>query len=459
MAYTIIDRTLNGKRSSGNRTKFVRRVKKTIKDQIRKQISEGNIDDLVTNKGRKVTVPKKDLSQPTFNPGKDGVKEGINTGNKKFIQGDRIDRPKGGAGGGGKGASKDGEGQDNFEFNLTHQEYLDMFFEDCELPHLRDTVITKTDKFAWKRAGFSTDGPAAQLNIERTMRFSKGRRIGLKRKGKKAKLLKLEIEEAHLAITLAEMKAEPSVSKQAIEGMELRLEEVRKQIKGIKRKLKAVPFIDDVDLRYNRHEKVPIPTSQAVMFCLMDVSGSMGQHEKEMAKRYFMLLYLFLTRNYERIEVVWIRHHSTAKVVDEEEFFKSRETGGTIVSTALEMMVNVINNGVENSSTGKREGPYSPKEWNIYGSQASDGDNWGEDSHVVVDMMKQNILPLCQYFTYIEIGDKSGRWDSDLWPHYETVARAYEHFQMKKVEDAADIYPVFQQLFRKSRRVEQHAKT
>lgn len=434
-SHTIIDRTLNGKRSSGNRQKFVKRVKDKLRDQIKKQVAEGNIDDLVKGKGRKVTVPKKDLEQPTFGHGKGGQKDTVHPGNKEFVEGDRIPRPPEGGGKGGKGASdKDNDEQDSFGFELTHEEFLDFFFEDCELPDLKDTVIAKTDKFQQKRAGFSTDGPAALLNIERTMRTSKGRRIGLQRKGKKKKLQELEEREAELLGSLA--VAEKDEDKRKIATLKGQITRVRKEIIIMRRKLRAVPFIDDVDLRYNRWEKVPVPTSQAVMFNLMDVSGSMGQWEKEMAKRFFMMIYLFLYRNYERVETVWIRHTTIAKEVTEEEFFKGRETGGTFVSTALSLQTEIM-----------RE-RYSPDLWNIYTCQASDGDNWPEDNHLAVDCLRNDILPFTRYMAYIEV-DKRRSEKSDLWPHYENIAKQYNHFQMRQVGDASEIYPVFKELFRK----------
>ena len=103
-----------------------------------------------------------------------------------------------------------------------------------------------------------------------------------------------------------------------------------------------MPFIDSFDLRYNNHVRIAQPTTQAVMFCLMDISGSMDEQKKNIAKRFFTLLYLFLTRTYEHIDVVFIRHHTVAEEVDEENFFHSRETGGTVVSSALKLMRKVI---------------------------------------------------------------------------------------------------------------------
>src|SRR5690606_15872875 len=173
-----------------------------------------------------------------------------------------------------------------------------------------------------------------------------------------------------------------------------REEELETEIQKLRRRISKIPFIDTFDLRYNLHVKQPKPTSKAVMFCLMDVSGSMNQAMKDMGKRFFILLYMFLKRNYERIEVVFIRHHTSAKEVDEEEFFYSRETGGTIVSSALKLMKEILN------------ARYPTDEWNVYGAQASDGDNWNDDSPTCKKLLIDDILPKCQYYAYIEINPR-----------------------------------------------------
>jgi uncharacterized sporulation protein YeaH/YhbH (DUF444 family) len=118
-------------------------------------------------------------------------------------------------------------------------------------------------------------------------------------------------------------------------------ERLRKEIAELRAKIERVPFIDTFDLRY-KITKNGRPSSQAVMFCLMDVSGSMDQATKDMAKRFYILLYLFLSRTYKNVDVVYIRHHTQAKEVDEHEFFYSQETGGTIVSSALKLMDEVV---------------------------------------------------------------------------------------------------------------------
>jgi uncharacterized sporulation protein YeaH/YhbH (DUF444 family) len=423
MAHIIIDRRKNDKgKSTVNRQRYVRRVKEQVREAVKKTIRDGNIKDITSSDGKKIKIPGKGLKQPTFQHDKGGVTDRVFPGNKEFTQGDRINRPQGGAGGGGNDASPDGEGDDGFEFHLTREEFLDLFFEDLELPDLVKKQISKIDEWVSRRAGFAVDGNPSRLNIERSMRQSKTRRMAL-RTPKKKKLRELEAE---LEVLVAEDDNEKNHT---------RIHELKDMIEALKRKIKAIPFIDDVDLRYNRWEKVPIPATQAVMFAIMDVSASMGEWEKEMAKRFFMLLYMFLFRNYERVEIVFIRHHTSAKEVDEEEFFYSRETGGTLVSTSLELMKEIV------------EERYNPQQWNIFACQASDGDNWGADSVIAQDHLR-HLLPIIQYYAYVEI-DRRGGQDSDLWPYYEQIKNAYDNFAMQVITDVAEIYPVFRGLFEK----------
>ena len=200
-------------------------------------------------------------------------------------------------------------------------------------------------------------------------------------------------------------------------------------------KIGRLPFIDDFDLRYNLSAKEAMPSNAAVMFCLMDVSGSMTQTTKDIAKKFYLLLYMFLRRNYEKIEVVFIRHHTNAKEVDEEEFFYSRETGGTIVSSALRLMQQVI---------AER---YPANAWNIYAAQASDGDNWNDDSPLCQRILEKELIAKVQYFSYIEI---TPRDHQALWHAYAQVKAANPNsFAMEQIVDQSDIYPVFRHLFQR----------
>lgn len=433
-SHHIIDRRENQRgKSSGNRRRFLRRVREHVKRAARDAIRDGDIKSINSKKGRKVNIPVKDLEEHHIHHDRGGNSERVFPGNEEYIAGDRIRRPRGGGGGGGPKASKDGDGEDSFTFELTKEEFLDLFFEDLELPDMIKESIKVAETYKYTRSGFVTEGTPARLNVLRSMRQAKGRRIALV--GPKKKKLK-ELEEELVLIN--EQLVSFDVENGEFEQLEKRKVFVEEEIKKLKRKIRVIPFVDDVDLRYNYWKKTPQPTTRAVMFCIMDVSGSMGEWEKEMAKRFFMLLYLFLTKSYELVELVFIRHHHQAKEVEEEEFFHSKESGGTLVSPALEIMDDVID---------KR---YPVDSWNIYACQASDGDNWPHDTDVVKEMLNTKILRKVQYYAYVEIDSQGGR-DSDLWDTYEGIRAANKNFDMTIINDAKDIYPVFRRLFEKNK--------
>lgn len=419
----LIDRRENaGKKSTVNRQRFLRRYKNQIKRAVSEAMSKRSITDI--DKGEEITIPTKDISEPRFQHGEGGQVERILPGNDTFSSGDRIKRPssEGGEGGegGGKGdASNSGEGEDGFVFQLSREEFLELYFEDLELPDLVKKELARITALKTVRAGLTTSGIPSNINVPRSMRQATGRRVALASPYKRA--LKKN-EEALKSLT-----AEPNPDQ--VEVLRLKTD-----IEQLKKKIAKVPFIDTIDLRYNNRVKVPAPSTQAVMFCVMDVSGSMDEPKKDIAKRFFILLYLFLTKNYEKIELVFIRHHTSAKEVNEQDFFYSRETGGTVVSSALELLYKTI------------EARYPTNAWNIYVAQASDGDNWNADSPFCLELLKEKIMPLLQYYAYIEI---MPRHHQSLWEVYLQVKAIYPNFSMENIDDVADIYPVFRELFKR----------
>ncbi len=412
----IIDRRLNPKHKSAvNRQRFLKRFRTQIRKAVADAIDGRSVTDI--DSGEKITIPAKDLSEPFFHHGPGGRREIVHPGNKEFVTGDRIPRPKGGDGHGSR-ASNQGEGLDDFVFELSRDEFLEFFFEDLELPDLVKTKLVREVSHKNVSAGFSKDGIPPNLHVIRSLREAHARRIALTA-SKRRRLRELE----------AELQA-----KLADGADEADLLALREEIERLKSRIEAVPFIDTLDLRYRHRIQVPKPTTQAVMFCLMDVSGSMDQYKKSLAKRFFLLLYLFLARNYERTDVVFIRHHTVAKEVDEEEFFYSRETGGTVVSSALELMLEIMHQR------------YSSQDWNLYAAQASDGDNWPEDSGNCARLLDEHILPYFQYYAYIEIDNE---YPLGLWQEYEKIAHRWPNFAMQAIDEPADIYPVFRELFKK----------
>lgn len=416
----IIDRRLNGKnKSTVNRQRFLERYKKHIREAVNQTIKQRSIKDM--DKGTEISLPSKDVSEPIFHHGKGGLNQRVHPGNKEFHQGDQIARPPSGGGGGtGDGeASNQGEGMDDFTFQISQDEFLDYMFEDLELPNLVRKQLKDSTTFEYRRSGFTNAGSPDKLNIVRSLKNAHARRIALG--GKKRKRLK----------ALELLLEEDNQSDSPMPDSER--EHLIHEINALREKLGKLPFIDDFDLRFNNLAKVPLPSTKAVMFCVMDVSGSMTQAIKDIAKRFFILLFLFLKRNYKHIEVVFIRHHTTAQEVDEETFFYSRETGGTIVSSAIELTADVI------------EQRYSPTDWNIYVAQASDGDNWDDDSSKCAGLLTSRIMPMVQYFTYVEIGS---RFHQNLWHEYAQIHDQYaDQFAMQDIQDASDIYPVFRELF------------
>lgn len=415
----FIDRRLNGKNKSAvNRQRFIRRYHEQIKKAVTDAITGRSITNI--NEGEKITIPSRDISEPNFGYGSGGVRERVLPGNKEFVAGDHIKRPQGGGGGGGSKASQDGEGVDEFMFELSRDEFMQFFFEDLELPDLVRKELASMEEHKPVRAGYTSSGVPTNLSVVRTMRGAIGRRVAL------AAPHKRRLIEAELELTLEQEKTRPDPA------ILLALQD---EIDHLRAKILRIPFIDEFDLRYRNRVYVPQPSTQAVMFCLMDVSGSMTQDKKDMAKRFFMLLYLFLMKNYEKIQVVFIRHHTQASEVDEEGFFYSRETGGTVVSSALILANEVI------------QQRYPPGKWNIYIAQASDGDNWDDDSPRCAELLGNQLLPACQYFAYVEVGEHEqvGR----LWREYQGIAKKHEHLAVQRIKSPKDIYPVFRKLFQK----------
>lgn len=417
MALQIIDRRLAGKNKSvGNRERFVRRFKEQIAESVRRAVSQRGIRDI--EQAESITIPKKDIGEPVFHHGRGGIHDRVHPGNAEHVRGDRIERPRGGGGGGGSQASDSGEGEDDFTFTLTKEEFMQLFFEDLALPNLLRTHIGENPKYKSRRAGYSQNGIPNNLAVLRTMRGALGRRIALGQSAHR----ELQALQAQLDALLAQD-----------DGTSEAVAELQGRIDLLRERTRRIPYLDPIDLRFRSRVQVPVPSSQAVMFCLMDVSGSMDQARKDLAKRFFILLYLFLTRHYETIDIVFIRHHTQAAEVNEEQFFHSTESGGTVVSSALVLLDQIM------------RARYPSGDWNIYVAQASDGDNFNNDSGNCRNLLVDRILPLVRYFAYVQVAQE----EQNLWDEYSQLLPLYAHFAMRKVSEPGDIYPVFRDLFRK----------
>lgn len=422
----IIDRRPNphGKNIE-NRRRVLVRAREAVQRAARDAVTSGKLREV--GQGRSISIPSDALHEPSLHRVfSSGTRDVVLSGNKVFSPGDRIQRPKNGQGKGGGGAGEGGQeggGEDSFRFVLSRDEFLDVFFDDLELPDLVKRQIATTDATSVSRAGLSSDGSPSQLDLGRTMRHSMARRIGLKRPKPEA------VTELELRIEALEQDGSDADAEALLA--------LKSELAVALRRMGRVPWIDPVDLRYRRYNVTPLPSTRAVMFCLMDVSGSMTERMKDLAKQFFLLLHVFLERRYKRVDLVFIRHAEIAEEVDEDTFFHDPRTGGTVVSSALIELLRV---------QGER---YPSDSWNIYVAQASDGDNSGSDTPKSCALLQDQILPLVQYYAYIEIVG-SGlviRGETDLWRGYRAVAEANERLMMRQVADKKDIFPVFRDLF------------
>jgi uncharacterized sporulation protein YeaH/YhbH (DUF444 family) len=412
----IVDRRLNpGGKSLENRQRFLRRAKALVQDAVKRMSKDRDVKDVL--EGGEISIPLDGMEEPRFHR-QGGIRDMVLPGNKKFVEGDIL--PRSGDGGGGKpSGAGEGDSEDAFRFVLSRDEFVDLFLDDLELPDLAKRRLASAESESIQRAGYTNSGSPANLSVSRTVRLAMARRVALRRPRPE---------------TIAQLEAELAECEEEARRIELAAE-----IEALKARLRRIPFIDPIDIRYRRFEAVPKPVTQAVMFCLMDVSGSMSEHMKDLAKRFYMLLYVFLKRRYRHVEIVFIRHTDRAEEVDEDTFFHGPASGGTLVSSALKEMHEIV------------RARFRPADWNIYAAQASDGDNSHADAEVVSRLLTEMILPVSQFFAYLEVGEANGSNfempDSSLWTLYQRLHDNGAPLSMRKVTSRSEIFPVFRDLF------------
>ncbi|MHB8251189.1 MULTISPECIES: YeaH/YhbH family protein [Acidithiobacillus] len=423
----IIDRRSSGTRSTANQDRLQRRVRARLKVAVEKMARSGSIEDLA-NTDQPVSIPTRDLHEPSFHRDlSDTSWERVLPGNKEYQRGDEINKPEGGGRSGkSREGSPDGLGDDEVAIVLSADEFLDLLFDGLALPNLRKTAQGDIQADQWRRAGFIKDGSPSRMHVGRTMRAARARRLAL-RAGKRRELQDL----LDARNVLREEIQGRLAQKQDVSVEQERLSELDHQIDALERKIKAIPFIDEADLRFAHIDQQPHPITNAVMFCVMDVSGSMGEKEKDLAKRFFLLLYLFLHRHYQAVQMVFIKHHSTASECTEQAFFGAREGGGTLVSPAIILSEEIM------------QQRFPPDRWNVYLAQVSDGDNYFADNAVVEEHLL-NLLPRLRNLFYLEVNRDS---ESDLLRLYDAIAQDFPELVTARASEREDIYPMFRTLF------------
>ena len=295
----IVDRRPNPKgKSLSNRQRFLGRARVEVKSAVQEALRKRKVADV--EHGEKVAIPTRGHHRADL-PSQPPHRQAPTTSCRATRNSSAATRSRGrraAKAAAAREGSPDGSGEDAFEFTLTREEFLDLFFEDLELPDLVKKSLKDTTAVDLQRAGYTVTGTPSNLSVPRTMRNSMARRIALRR----PKLAEIEALEARARM---EERAAPARRESAELRRSARTESTRRS--------KIIPYIDPIDVRYRRYERVPKPNTEAVMFCLMDVSGSMTEAMKDLAKRFFMLLHVFLVRRYRHVDVVFIRHTSRRK--------------------------------------------------------------------------------------------------------------------------------------------------
>jgi uncharacterized sporulation protein YeaH/YhbH (DUF444 family) len=440
MPFIYIDRrkTSNGK-SLPNRQKLIKRLKQFVKSSQPQNIGQRGVANN-SNTSSPIKITGAALEEPWFAYSKSGEDTLIFIGNDEYNRGDDITFPEESSS---SSAGPGEDGEDDFIINVAKDEFLDLFFEDCELPNLTHEKYTEKLDNTLQQSGFSTTGNPSQLSIIRSYKQSLGRRWALMRPHKN------ELEELESELDELERRLSVDQSEELIE----RKREVESRIEALQNKVAFLNGFEKTDLRFRKKEAKPLKTVDAVLVMVMDVSGSMDETKKTIARRWFALLYAFIKRRYANTELVFIAHTDEAFEMSEGDFFTTRINGGTQVSTALKMVNDII-----------RE-RYDCNQTNIYVSHASDGDNWDDDNARVVDELSgaSNLLGKIQLFSYVEVGKQEvmGGWfsqnnksdaASDLWDAYDSVRLkdAKKKVSLSIIETADDCYSVFKKVFKKA---------
>jgi len=440
--FIFVDRRQTGRgKSTNNRQKLLKRIKDSIRNAKPEDIDAGGIKTAGSGAAGGFTNPVKvarsALHEPTFHyDSEHGEREYVLIGNDKgggeegdrgFLKGEEFPVSRGGGRGGSGAGRGGGNSEDDFIINISRQEFFDVFFEDCELPDLKETHEKDLPEFINKRAGFQKTGNPGQLAIIRTFKLSKARRLALTKKSRE--------ELAELEAELEQLMSDDH--EQDVTQWAQRMGWVTNRIQELKDKIDGVTMYEDLDHRYRKTEKVQVKASDAVLFMLMDVSGSMDEDKKRAARKFFSLQYAFIKRKYPQTDLVFIAHTDEPEEMTEEEFFTTRLSGGTVVSPAWALCHQII-----------RE-RYDANQTNLYVSYAGDGDNWDGDNVLVLKEIEEGLIQKLRHCVYLQVGHIASNWAGSLWNTMQSIANTTEKMAVLKINDDSAVFDAFKSLYGK----------
>jgi sporulation protein YhbH len=338
-----------------------RRHKELVEESIKKNIGNIIAEESIIGQGmdKKIKIPIRSIKEFHFIYGKNAPGVGSGDGNEK--KGDRIGEDKSGQKGDGKAGND--EGEDIYETEVTIEELINYLFDDLALPNIDRRKLAENEYLrSIRKLGFQRKGIPPRLAKRRSVVEKIKRKQGSKR-------------------SLHEFE-QTDADRDQIDG-------VNDKTANPESEKERFPFMED-DLRYYRIREDHKKDFNAVVICIMDVSGSMDQTKKYMARSFYFLLYQFIRLKYTNVEITFVAHTTVAKEVTEDEFFHKGESGGTYISSGYEKAMEII------------EQRYNPASWNIYAFHCSDGDNWSEDNKRAIEYA-QKLCDVCNLFGYGEI--------------------------------------------------------
>ncbi|MCL6616135.1 MAG: sporulation protein YhbH [Anoxybacillus ayderensis] len=401
-------------RSAEDRRRHKELVEESIKKNIGNIIAEESI--IGQSKDKKIKIPIRGIKEYQFIYGKNVPGVGSGDGSEK--RGDKIGEDRNGRKGSGKGQAGNQEGEDIYETEVTIEELINYLFDDLKLPDIDRKKLSELEsEKSFKHLGYQRKGIPPRL--------AKKRSVIEKIKRKQAYIRsEREFNEERCAAMPEEEEAD--CMENGSSGCEAGGQGLRADGR--------FPFIED-DLRYRRVRETNKKDFNAVVICIMDVSGSMDQTKKYMARSFYFLLYQFLRLKYSNVEVVFVAHTTTAKEVSENEFFHRGESGGTYISSGYQKALEII------------EQRYNPANWNIYAFHCSDGDNWTEDNKKAVEMAKK-LCEVCNLFGYVEIPLDYSIYTSTIKRKlYRSIRR--DNFHIIEITKKQDVYPGLRKLLEK----------
>ncbi|MBC8408872.1 MAG: DUF444 family protein [Rhodobacteraceae bacterium] len=378
-------RNTSADRSASDRRRHREKIDKAIKEGVTDILSDESI--IGQSGSKKIKIPVRGIKQYKFVYGSNQQKKVGSSAGNDVSKGQKIKKKKPEpASGGGSGQPGDGGGEEYYEIEITLEELASYLFDTLQLPELEKKQFKKMITEKMKRHGYRNQGIRPRLDKKETVKRMLKRRNAAKRS--------LDVDDEDFAFR-------------------------------------------DSDLRYKHIVEKKTPNSNAVIFFVMDISGSMTKEKKFLSRSFFFLLYHFIRSKYDQTDIVFVAHDSQAYEVSEQQFFTRGSSGGTIVSSGLEMVDNII------------EKRYHPNSWNVYLFQCSDGDNWPSDNEKTMTLINK-LQRLCQFIGYCEVEPYAERikWDKSdsslLSVYSKTTATNVKH---AKITDKADIWPAFKKFF------------